>query len=73
MMTVDDFSRFKVRKSLKVKSSIETVAALESYIVTYTTPEQVGIPAPFVSTTEASLRGNFRTWSTGHTAPGHAA
>ena len=45
MMIVDDFSRFKVRKSLKVKSSIETAAALESYIVTYITPEQVGIRA----------------------------
>ena len=43
MMIVDDFNRFKVRKFLKVKSSIETAAALESYIATYITPEQVGI------------------------------
>ena len=45
MMIVDDFSRYKVRKFLKTKSSVETEAALESYIATYITPEQVSIRA----------------------------
>ena len=42
---VDDFSRFKVSKPLKTKSSVETVSALESYIASYLSPEQVSIRA----------------------------
>ena len=45
IMIVDDFSRFKVRKFLKTKSSVETAAALECYVATYITPEQVSIRA----------------------------
>ena len=54
IMIVDNFSRFKASKLLKTKSSVGTAAALESYIVTYITPEQVSVP--FAPTTEASLR-----------------
>ena len=39
MVIVDDFSHFKVSKFLKMKSSVETAAALDSYITTYITPE----------------------------------
>ena len=52
VMIVDNFSRFKVRKFHKAKSSVVTAAALESYIVVYITPEQVSVP--FAPTTEAS-------------------
>ena len=45
MIIVDDFSRFKVSKFLKAKSSVETAAALESYIATYITQEQLSIRA----------------------------
>ena len=45
MMIVDDFSCYEVRKFPKTKSSVETAAALESYIATYITPEQVSIRA----------------------------
>ena len=56
IMIVDNFSCFKVSKFLKTKPSVVTAAALESYIVTYITPEQVSVP--FAPTTEASLREN---------------
>ena len=55
-MIVDNFSCFKVSEFLKTKSSVVTAAALNSYIVTYVTPEQVSVP--FAPTTEASLRVN---------------
>lgn len=42
---MDDFSRFKVSEFLKNKSSTETAAAFESYIVMYITPEQLSIHA----------------------------
>ena len=45
MVIVDDFSRFKVSKLLKTKSSVETAAALKSYIATYIALEQVCIRA----------------------------
>ena len=45
MMMVDDFSSFEMSKCLKMKTSVETAAALESYITTYITPEQVSIRA----------------------------
>ena len=45
MMIVHDFSRIKVSIFLKTKSSVETAAVLESYIVTYITPEQLSMRA----------------------------
>ena len=45
MMIVKDSSRVKVSKFLNIKSSVKTVAALESYIGTYINPEQVSICA----------------------------
>ena len=43
MMIVDNFSRLNVSYFLKTRSSAETEAALESYIATYITPEEVSI------------------------------
>ena len=45
MKIVDNFSRFKVSKFPKTRSSVETAAALKSYIASYITPEQVSIRA----------------------------
>ena len=45
MLIVDDFNRFKVRKFLKTKSSVETAAVLASYVAIYITLEQVSIRA----------------------------
>ena len=58
-MTIVDYSScFKVSEFLKMKSSVETAAALESYIATYITRNR-SVSAPFVLTTEVSLRGIF--------------
>ena len=43
IIVVDGFSHFKVIRFLKTKSSVEAQAALESYIATYITPEQLSI------------------------------
>ena len=45
IMIVDDLRSFKMSNFLKIKSSFETAAALESYIVICITPEQVSIRA----------------------------
>ena len=45
IMNVDDFSRFKLSKFLKTKSSVETAAVLASYVAIYITLEKVSIRA----------------------------
>ena len=62
LRVVDDFSRFKVSKPLKTKSSVETVSAPESYIASYISPEQVSIRAvctDYAGESEGKLQQKF--------------
>ena len=73
IMIVDDFSRFKVRKFLKTKSSIETAAALGA-ISRQIPPRNSSVFALFALTMHASLKVNSSETLIGHTAPApHAA